>query len=123
MIFRSRLVFVALWMSALVICGCVSIDKDFSLQPPQASVLYQRAYNEYQSHHWQEASIYFHQYLREYPATDLTRVAIYYLGHCEEKLGNSKDALHLYNTILTKFPEDDFWVEAAKKRIEEISRT
>ena len=100
--------------------SCRSLPEQSSPEFSEASKLYQKAYELYHAQCWQDAGILFRQYIRNYPATDLYRVALYYLGNCEQELGNVKDALLIFNTILNKFPDNDFWVEAARKRIVEL---
>ena len=100
--------------------GCASTEEISSVALPEATTLYQKAIQQYKVRRWHEAGILFRQYIRNYPTTDLYRVALYYLGHCEQMLANKKDALLIYNSVITKFPDDDFWVAAAKRRVEEM---
>ena len=85
------------------------------------SALYHKAERLYQAGHYKKAKEYFHAYIANHPDSDLYKVALYYLGHCYQMSGNNKEALSLYNRVIGKYSDDDFWVRAAKKRIEEIS--
>ena len=109
--------FVVCFFLLVSAAGCVTTSNSAAA----GSMLYQKAERLYRAGHYSAAKEYFHEYIANYPDEDLYEVSLYYLGHCYQKLEDKKEALSLYNRVIHKYSDDDFWVQAAKKRIEEIN--
>lgn len=94
-------------------------DEDKSSAP--AADIYNKAVRLYETHHWDAAKEYFHQYLAEYSDTPLYVTCLYYLAYCYQQLGNKEQALSLYQKVLDLGQGPDaFWVDMAEHRIEEL---
>jgi len=93
-------------------------DADSASQ--SASEVYNRAFEKYQARHWAEARELFHQYIEFYPDSVLYKMALYYLGHCHQMLGDLKEARVLYSRVVDTYGDDDFWGAQAMKRLNQI---
>lgn len=106
--------------------GCALLEpleaEDHSDHPrfKSATEHYQRALDLYEHGYYAKAKDLFHEYVGQYPQSPLFRVALYYLGHCYQKTGEDKEALSIYNRIVTVYGDDDFWGAQAQKRIKQI---
>lgn len=84
------------------------------------SQLYDRALGFYQSGQYAKARDLFHEYVGQFPESRIFRIALYYLGYCYQMLGEDKDALALYNRVVSTYGDEDFWGEQAMARIQQI---
>lgn len=84
------------------------------------SALYDQALAYYQSGKYARARDLFHEYVGQYPDSRILRIAIYYLGHCYQMLGDDKEALALYNRVVTTYGDEDFWGGQAMARIKQV---
>ncbi len=105
-----------------VVSGCSMLQDTPEPLPrvESASVLYEKALGYYQKGQYVRAKELFHQYIGQYPDSLIFRTALYDLAHCYQILGETKDALALYNRIVTTYGDQDFWGEQAMKRIKQI---
>ncbi len=102
--------------------GCAMIEPLEAEHPhfQSASQHYNKALDYYQKGNYAQAGTLFQEYIGQYPDTVLYRVALYYLGHCYQVQGDEKEALIIFNRILTTYGDDDFWGEQSFKRIKQI---
>ncbi|GEM_PF-1615663 len=111
-------------LSGAFVAGCALLtpDEDASLpaQYGSASALYDKAMAYYQRGQYARARDLFHTYVGQYPDSLVLRVALYYLGHCYQMTGDTKEALALYNRIVTSYGDQDFWGAQAMLRIKQI---
>lgn len=125
----SSLLFSVLMVSVLLLSGCKTMGgfsssdiptptEDYALMG--ASATYDKAQNLYELGRFEEAVEYFHQYNENYPDSHLYRVSLYYLAHSYQELEQYEQAKTLYNQIIADFEEGDFWVQQAKRRLEQI---
>jgi len=84
------------------------------------SELYDKALGYYQSGKYARARDLFHEYVGQYTDSKILRIAIYYLGHCYQMLGDDREALALYNRVVTTYGDEDFWGAQALARIKQI---
>jgi TolA-binding protein len=84
------------------------------------SELYDKALGYYQSGKYVPARDLFHEYIGQYPESRIFRIALYYLGHCYQMLGEDKEALALYDRVVTTWGDEDFWGQQALARIKQI---
>ena len=84
------------------------------------SELYDKALACYQSGQYAKARDLFHEYVGTYADSKILRIAIYYLGHCYQMLAEDKEALDLYNRVVTTYGDEDFWGQQAMARIKQI---
>ncbi|NTV29580.1 MAG: tetratricopeptide repeat protein [Candidatus Omnitrophica bacterium] len=90
-------------------------------EPKQApTALYNQAFARYQARNYEEAKPLFQQYIGQYPDSVLYKVALYYLAHCDQMLGELKEAEMFYSRIVDTYGEDDFWGAQAMKRIKQL---
>jgi TolA-binding protein len=102
--------------------GCVSLETVDEDAPrfKTPTELYNTALDRHDRGHYEKAKMLFHQYINQYPDTELSRVALYYLGHCYQMSGDDKEAQALYQRVIGPSAEDDFWAEMALKRLQQI---
>ena len=115
-----RLIF---FVSIIFLVGCASL----SLHPRLGSVspaqsLYDKAQKLYQGQKYEAAQEYFHEFLAGNPDEPLRSIAMYYLGHCYQMMGDIKEAKSLYHRIVTNATGDEFWIGVARKRLEELEK-
>ena len=84
------------------------------------SDLYDKAVGYYESGQYAKARDLFHEYVGTYPESKILKIAVYYLGHCYQMLGDDKEALALYNRVVTTYGDEDFWGAQAMARIKQI---
>ena len=111
-------------LSGAFVAGCALLapEEEASLpaQYGSASALYDKAMVYYQRGQYARARDLFHTYVGQYPDSLVLRVALYYLGHCYQMTGDTKEALALYNRIVTSYGDQDFWGAQAMLRIKQI---
>ncbi len=78
--------------------------------------LYQSAYRDYMGGNYQLALNGFQEYIRRFPDTDLTDNAQYWIGECYDALGQEKEALDAFSTLLEKYPASDKAAAAQLKK-------
>ncbi len=102
--------------------GCVFLPAQEQEAPRYTvpSELYEKALAQYQQRRYAQARDLFHEYVGRFPDSKLLKVAVYYLGHCYQMLGEDKDALAFYNRILVDDGDQDFWGQQAMARIKQI---
>lgn len=98
------------------------MDGVYEEQPSKEapSKLYNRAFEKYQAGKYAEAKDLFHQYIGQYPDTLLVKMSLYYLGHCYQMLGDTKEANVFYSRLIDTYGDDDFWGAQAMKRIRQM---
>jgi TolA-binding protein len=102
-------------------CALLPAAQDEDVQRYKSpSELYDKALGFYQSGKYAKARDLFHEYVGQYSDSKILRIAIYYLGHCYQMLGEDKDALALYNRVVTTYGDEDFWGQQALARIQQI---
>lgn len=85
-----------------------------------ATDLYNKAQKFYEDGKYPSAKEAFHEYINNYPETELYKVALYYLGHTHQMLKEKAEAHRLYTRVVEEFPASDFWVERAKRRLDQL---
>ena len=103
--------------------GCALLpaaQEEETVRYKSPSDLYERALDYYQSGRYAKAKDLFHEYVGQYPDSKILRIAIYYLGHCYQMLGEDKEALALYNRVVSTYGDEDFWGQQAMARIKQI---
>jgi TolA-binding protein len=110
---------------SLGLAGCALLpaaeeEQEAAPKYRSASELYKRALAYYEDRKYAKARDLFHEYVGQFPDGDLYKIALYYLGHSYQELGEYDEALVIYNRIITTFGDDDFWGEQAAKRIKQI---
>ena len=103
--------------------GCALLpaaQEETAVRYKSPSELYDKALGYYQSGQYARARELFHEYIGQYSDSKILKIAIYYLGHCYQMLGEDKEALALYNRVVTTYGDDDFWGEQALARIKQI---
>ncbi len=92
----------------LLLIGSTSVRADDSL--------YQQALLEYQNRHYYEAVRLFEQYVNGHaennPDPALMAHALFYQAACQEKLGNSRGASMLYQSVIKQYPNTKLAAEA-----------
>jgi TolA-binding protein len=112
-------------MASFCATGCVLLpvaEEEEEAAPKYrfASELYKRALGYYEARKYAMARDLFHEYVGQFPESDLYKIALYYLGHSYQELGEYNEALTIYNRIITTYGDDDFWGEQSAKRIKQI---
>ena len=103
-------------------CFCFSAWAGDEKSTAPAAEIYNKAVHLYQTHHWDAAKEYFHQYLAEYSETPLYTTCLYYLAYCYQQLKDTEEAILIYNKVIDHAQgEEAFWGQMAQKRIEEIA--
>ncbi|MBF0331299.1 MAG: tetratricopeptide repeat protein [Candidatus Omnitrophica bacterium] len=101
-------------------CSMLQDAPEAPFRVESASVLYEKAMGYYQKGQYLRAKESFHEFIGQYPESLLFKTALYDLAHCYQILGETKEALALYNRIVTTYGDADFWGEQAMKRIKQI---
>ncbi|MFH0753479.1 MAG: tetratricopeptide repeat protein [Candidatus Omnitrophota bacterium] len=104
--------------------GCVMLQDDVVQALPRyknPSELYDKALVYYQSGQYAKAKELFHQFIGSYPDSLVFKTALYELAHCYQMLGEDKQALALYNRLVTAYGDRDFWGDQAMQRIRQIN--
>ena len=122
---RSFSAIVWVVLAVLTVSGCAMLEtlqtgEEQPVKFKTPSEHYNRALDLYQRGHYAEARDLLHAYIGQYPQSPLFKVALYYLGHCYQMLGNDKEALAIFNRIIATYGDDDFWGEQSQKRIRQI---
>jgi TolA-binding protein len=103
--------------------GCIflpAVQDEETVRYKSPSELYDKALGYYQAGQYARARDLFHEYVGQYPESKILRIAIYYLGHCYQMLGQDKEALAFYNRVVTTYGDEDFWGAQAMMRIKQI---
>jgi TolA-binding protein len=114
---------IVFFMLMITAQGCALLpaaQEEGILRYKSPSVLYDKALAYYQSGKYAKARDLFHEYVGQYPDSKILRIAIYYLGHCYQMLGDDKEAFALYNRVVTTYGDQDFWGEQAMARIQQL---
>jgi TolA-binding protein len=98
------------------IAGCASAP---GIHESSASALYNQGVTLVNKGRYSQASEVFHEYIASYEDTHLYPVSLYYLGYCYQKLNEPQQAVSIYHKVID-LSSDEFWVQMAKKRIQEI---
>jgi TolA-binding protein len=112
------LIFMAISFSSCAFLPAAQEEESVRYKSP--SELYDKALGLYQSGKYAKARNLFHEYVGQYPDSKILRIAIYYLGHCYQMLGEDQEALALYNRIIATYGDEDFWGAQAMARIQQI---
>ena len=112
-------------VASAVFGGCALLPVEEEEQAPapkykSAAELYKRAQVYYEARNYAKARDSFQEYVGQFPDSDLYKIALYYLAHSNQELGEYKEALVIYNRIITTYGDDDFWGEQAVKRVKQI---
>jgi TolA-binding protein len=112
----------SLLFAPLMCSGCALFDIEEAETPRfrTATAHYDKAMSYYQKGNYVKAKELLHEYIARYPNSELFRIALYYLGHCYQVLADEKEALTIFNRIVTTYGDDDFWGAQAMKRIKQI---
>jgi TolA-binding protein len=116
-----RIIFLILTLMSF--SGCIFLPAapdEETVHYKSPSELYDKALGYYQSGQYARARDLFHEYVGQYPESKVLRIAIYYLGHCYQMLGEDKEAMALYNRVVTTYGDEDFWGAQAMARIKQI---
>ncbi len=102
--------------------GCALLPAQDNEAPRYAapSVLYDKAFDCYQKAHYRKAKELWHEYIGAYPESRVLKAALYYLAHCYQMLGEDKEAMALYDRIITTYGDEDFWGQQAMLRRKQI---
>ena len=111
-----RLKILFLFIFALSLTGCATSNP----YKNESSALYDKALRQYNVGRYEEAKEYFHEYIANFPESNLYPVALYYLGHCYQQLEDYKQALLIYHKVISQADEGDFWAESARWRVQQI---
>ena len=78
--------------------------------------LYDAAYNDFLKGSFDLASLQFQEYLRNFPATDLSDNAIYWIGECLYRQRKFRPAIEQFDTVLAQFPKSEKVPSASLKK-------
>ncbi len=103
--------------------GCAMLDPQAAAPPRYKSSieLYNKALDYYEKGYYVKAKELFREYIAQDPNSEIFRIALYYSGHCYQLLGEDKEALVIYNRVISTYGPDDFWSEQALKRIGQMN--
>ena len=106
----------------LVFSACAMFDYEAAEAPhfKTATEHYNKAMEYYHKGNYVKAQELLHEYIAKYPDSMLYRIALYYLGHCYQVQKDDKEALTIFNRIVTTYGDTDFWGGQAMKRIKQI---
>ena len=111
-----------LFSSFACFAGCAMLQPSDEPAPrfKSSTEHYNAALEHYQKGRYAKAKELFHEYVAQYPDSAIFRIALYYLGHCYQMLGEEKEALVIFNRVVATYGDDDFWGEQALNRIRQI---
>ncbi|MFQ5952309.1 MAG: tol-pal system YbgF family protein [Candidatus Omnitrophota bacterium] len=113
---------VAISLVCISLIGCTTIGYcDATASIREAIKLYDEGKNLYNREEYRKAVEYFQKVVNDSPESDMTEVAMYYLGSSYEHMGNYDKAITIYGQLIDKYKRG-FWVKAAKKDIKEIKK-
>jgi TolA-binding protein len=116
-----RIIFLIFTLMSFSGCALLPAAQDEeTVRYKSPSELYDKALAYYQSGKYAKARDLFHEYVGQYPESKILKIAIYYLGHCYQMLGDEKEALALYNRVVATYGDEDFWGAQAMARIKQI---
>jgi tol-pal system protein YbgF len=78
--------------------------------------LYQTAYNDYLRGNYDLAVREFQDYLDNFPDTDLTDNAVYWIGECYYRQGKFRPAISQFDAVLNRYPRSDKLPSALLKK-------
>ncbi len=78
--------------------------------------LYDSAYNDYLKGNYDLAMREFDEYIAEYPDTDLTDNATYWVGECYYRQRKFRQAISQFDQVITHFPRSDKMASALLKK-------
>ena len=84
--------------------------------PETPEALYRAAYEDYMRGNYELALQGFEEYVKQYPGTDLTDNAQYWIGECYDALDRPDDAIAAFTTVLEKYPSSDKAAAAQLKK-------
>ncbi|HPR63212.1 MAG TPA: tol-pal system protein YbgF [Thermoanaerobaculia bacterium] len=82
--------------------------------PPES--LYQQAYQDYLQGNYELAISGFDDYLKEYPETETSDDAHFYIGECHYAMKKYSDAIKAYDRLLVRFPSSELAPAARLKK-------
>jgi tol-pal system protein YbgF len=85
-------------------------------QPPAPRELYSQAYADYARGNYDLAIQAFQEYLKNYPQTDFSDNAQYWIGECHYGKQRYAEAVEAWNTLLRDFPSSDKLPDARVKK-------
>jgi tol-pal system protein YbgF len=85
-------------------------------QPPAPRELYSQAYADYARGNYDLAIQAFQEYLKNYPQTDFSDNAQYWIGECHYGKQRYTEAVEAWNTLLRDFPSSDKLPDARVKK-------
>jgi tol-pal system protein YbgF len=80
------------------------------------TTLYQNAYNDYLRGNYELAVAGFRRYLEQFPDTELTDNAAYWIGECSFSQKKYAQAIREFDEVLTRFPKSDKLASALLKK-------
>ncbi len=101
-------------------CAPLPVQENRAAPYAAASVLYEKAFECYQRSHYRKAKDLWHAYIGTYPDSLVLKAALYYLAHCHQMLGEDKEAVALYDRIVTTYGDEDFWGQQAMLRRKQV---
>ena len=101
-------------------CALLPAQEDEAPRYASASVLYDKAFDVYQKGQYAKARELWYVYIGTYPQSLVLKAALYYLAHCHQMLGEDKEALALYDRVITTYGDEDFWGQQAMLRRKQI---
>lgn len=103
-------------------CALLMDEELSSVDAPakKPSELYGLALSHHQAGNYAESKRLFHEFIGLYPNSLLFKVALYYLGHNYQMLGETREAEVFYSRVVDTYGDDDFWGAQALKRIQQI---
>ncbi len=110
----------AVLVAAVSGCALLPAQEDEAPRYASASVLYDKAFDAYQKAQYAKARELWHVYIGTYPQSLVLKAALYYLAHCHQMLGEDKEAVALYDRIITTYGDEDFWGQQAMLRRKQI---
>ncbi|MGD2278554.1 MAG: tetratricopeptide repeat protein [Candidatus Omnitrophota bacterium] len=97
--------------SSIGYCDAAAIRKSFKV--------YDTGKNYFDNGDYRRAVSQFEDVVGNYPETDLTEAAMYYLGKSYEKMDNNKQAISVYEALIKRFRRG-YWVKSARDHIKDI---
>ena len=113
--------FLTLLLVALtwVLAGCATRGHHHSEGTNEAGELYQKGQRLYEQKRYDAAKAYFRQIVDNHQESALFALAMDSLASCYEKKKEYQEAISVYQQLIDK-NYSGFWVDSAKRKIEEI---
>jgi tol-pal system protein YbgF len=93
--------------------GTAAALADAAVSPDQ---LYRAAYEDYMRGNYDLAAQGFQEYMRRFPATDLSDNALYWIGECYDAQELHEEALEVFSRVLEEHPNSDKAAAAQLKK-------